>query len=218
MSPTPATPDTPASVGPTDALDFAPAPLRERQDGWTADRQRAFVTAIADSGCISQACRVVGVSPQSAYRLRHHPKGKAFAIAWDAALRCASARLVDIAMERAIHGSRRQYWRAGELVGESIIPSDSLLIFLLSRLDTNRFGTQVDRHPALPDRAGTAARVMPKLLETLYDIDAPVDPAAMALTNPVVPDDGRGRVGRRVGRRTGGRARGPAGGPGAARG
>lgn len=165
------------SKSPTpDPLVFSPTSLRPRHDGWTADRQRAFIEAIADSGCVTQACRAVGVSVQSAYRLRRHPKGQPFAIAWDAALRCASARLVDLAMERAIHGSRRQYWRDGELVGESILTSDGLLMFMLARLETNRFGTQVDRHQALPDRAGAATRAMPKLLDVLHDIDAAADP------------------------------------------
>jgi len=168
-----------------DPLAFTPAPLRHRHDGWSADRQRGFIVALADSGCVTQACRAVGVSAQSAYRLRRHPKGQPFAIAWDAALRCASVRLVDIAMERAIHGSRRQYWRDGELVGESVQPADGLLMFMLSRLDTSRFGTQVDRHDAWPDRAGHASRVLPKLLDGLRDIDAPADlpadaPAAAA--------------------------------------
>ncbi|MBX9858014.1 MAG: hypothetical protein K2Y20_00300, partial [Sphingomonas sp.] len=58
-----------------DTLAFAPAPLRTRHDGWSAQRQRDFITALADSGCITLACRAVGVSPQSAYRLRRHPKG-----------------------------------------------------------------------------------------------------------------------------------------------
>lgn len=91
-----------------DTLAFTPATLRERHNGWSAERQRDFIEALADGGCVTQACRIVGVAPKSAYRLRRHPKGREFAFAWDQALRCASARLVDIAMERAVHGSRRQ--------------------------------------------------------------------------------------------------------------
>lgn len=163
-----------------DTLAFTPATLRERHNGWSAERQRDFIEALADSGCVAQASRVVGVSTKSAYRLRRHPKGKDFAFAWDQALRCASARLVDIAMERAVHGSRRQYWRDGELIGESVIPSDALLMFMLARLDTGRFGSQVDRHPAFPDRAGYATQTMAKLLGGLRDIDAPAEPLAIS--------------------------------------
>ncbi len=180
----------PADRQTPDPLAFTPAPLRQRHDGWSADRQRGFIVALADSGCVSQACRVVGVAPQSAYRLRRHPKGQPFAIAWDMAIRCASVRLVDIAMERAIHGSRRQYWRDGELVGESMQPSDGLLMFLLARLDTSRFGTQMDRHDAWPDRAGHAGRVLPELMEGLHDIDAPTDAPCDAPAEPLALGEG----------------------------
>ena len=167
-----------------DTLAFTPATWRTRHDGWSAERQRDFIEALADSGCVTQACRIAGIAPKSAYRLRRHPKGKDFAFAWDQALRCASARLVDIAIERAVHGSRRQYWRDGELIGESIIPSDALLMFMLARLDTGRFGTQVDRHPVIAARTGDATQTMAKLLGGLRDIDAPVEPLAIGDGRP----------------------------------
>lgn len=65
------------------------------------------------------------------------------------------------------------------MIGESVIPSDALLMFMLARLDTGRFGSQVDRHPAFPDRAGYATQTMAKLLGGLRDIDAPVEPLAI---------------------------------------
>lgn len=116
----------PADRQTPDALTFTPTTLRNRHDGWNADRQRAFIAALAGSGCIALACRAVGVPPQSAYRLLRHPKGKQFAHAWDTALHCASARLVGIAYQRAIVGTRKQYWRDGQLVGETVNPSDAL--------------------------------------------------------------------------------------------
>lgn len=166
----------PADRQTPDALTFTPTPLRNRHDGWHADRQRAFIAALADSGCITLACRAVGVSPQSAYRLRRHPKGKQFAHAWDTALRCASARLVSIAYERAIEGTRKEYWRDGKLVGETVNPSDALLMFLLTKSDSNRFGSQADRLPMFPDPAGEARVAIPRLIDKLADIDLPADP------------------------------------------
>lgn len=159
-----------------DALTFTAAALRERHDGWSAERQRAFIAALADSGCITLACRAVGVSPQSAYRLRRHPKGKQFAYAWDTALRCASVRLVSIAYERAITGTRKQYWRDGKLIGETVSPSDALLMFLLAKSDPNRFGSQADRLPMFPDPAGDARGAIPRLIDKLADIDCPAEP------------------------------------------
>ena len=67
----------PAEVAPPETLppapDFAPVPVRRRHDGWTACRQRAFIAALAETGCISEACAEVGITPRSAYRLRQHP-------------------------------------------------------------------------------------------------------------------------------------------------
>lgn len=166
----------PADRQTPDALTFAPTTLSTRHDGWNADRQRAFIAALADSGCITLACRAVGVSPQSAYRLRRHPKGKQFAHAWDTALHCASARLVSIAYERAIEGTRKQYWRDGKLVGETVNPSDALLMFLLAKSDSNRFGSQADRLPMFPDPAGDARVAIPRLIDKLADVDCPAEP------------------------------------------
>jgi hypothetical protein len=53
-------------------LAFTPVPLRCRRDGWTPTRQSAFIAALAERGCIDEACRTVGLSQQGAYRLRAH--------------------------------------------------------------------------------------------------------------------------------------------------
>ena len=39
---------------------FTPAQLRPRHDGWTAQRQIAFVEALAETACVEEACRRVG--------------------------------------------------------------------------------------------------------------------------------------------------------------
>lgn len=37
--------------------DYVPVVLRRmRHDGWTAERQRTFLTALAETGCISESC------------------------------------------------------------------------------------------------------------------------------------------------------------------
>ena len=68
-APTPATDPAPA---------FAPVPVRARHDGWTVDRQRTFIAALAETGCVSEACGEVGITARSAYRLRAHPGAAAF--------------------------------------------------------------------------------------------------------------------------------------------
>ena len=65
---------------------------RQRSDGWTAERQRLFLATLADTGCVSVAAKAAEITPRSCYRLRRHPKGAAFAKAWDDALRVARHR------------------------------------------------------------------------------------------------------------------------------
>lgn len=87
------------------AKEMAVQRLRIRKDGWTAGRQREFLAALADTGCVSVAAEAAGIRPRSAYRLRRHPAGAAFAKAWDEALMVAAGRLTAIAFERAVLGT-----------------------------------------------------------------------------------------------------------------
>ena len=127
---------TPSESLPTDTAfaDYTPVALRPRSDGWTADRQRTFLTVLAETGSISTACMKAGVSSRSAYRLRTHPDAGGFAAAWDQALKLATVRLTTLAYERATRGTVREVWRGGELVMQTRTPSDRLLMFLLQHL------------------------------------------------------------------------------------
>ena len=114
--------------------DFTPVPVRIRKDGWTAARQRIFLTVLSESGSISLACQEAGVSSRSAYRLRARPDAAGFTKAWDDALRLATARLTAIAFERATVGTVREVWKNGELQMQTREPSDRILVFLLQHL------------------------------------------------------------------------------------
>lgn len=70
-------------------LAFPPVPVRYRRDGWTPARQRRFIAALAECGCVLAACRRVGKSAEAAYRLWRRPDAAGFRAAWDAALRLA---------------------------------------------------------------------------------------------------------------------------------
>lgn len=87
-----------------EAYDWVPVLRKRRKDGWTPERQRAFIGALADSGEVVAAARSVGMSDAAAYKLRRAPGAESFAAAWDAALQAASGRLIDIAFDRAING------------------------------------------------------------------------------------------------------------------
>jgi len=87
-----------------DDYDWVPVLRKRRKDGWTPERQRAFIGALADTGEVIAAARSVGMSDSSAYTLRRAPGAEGFAAAWEAALANSSGRLVDIAFDRAING------------------------------------------------------------------------------------------------------------------
>jgi hypothetical protein len=57
-----------------------------RRDGWTAERQLAFLEALAHTRSVSKAAASVGMSRESAYRLRERAEGALFAASWDRAL------------------------------------------------------------------------------------------------------------------------------------
>jgi hypothetical protein len=61
----------------------ATVPTRARHDGWTPDKQHDFIAALAESGCVTEACAAVRMSPKSAYRLRARPDASVFRQAWE---------------------------------------------------------------------------------------------------------------------------------------
>jgi hypothetical protein len=85
--------------------DFTPVPLeRQRTDGWTPIAQKRFVIALDAMGSVGAAARAVGMSRNSAYRLRERDGAESFAAAWDRALDTGKARMWDAQMERALDG------------------------------------------------------------------------------------------------------------------
>ena len=66
--------------------DFTPVPRKQpRHDGWTPERQKAVIEALADTGCVAIACRMVNMSQPSFYQLRRQPGAESFRAAADAA-------------------------------------------------------------------------------------------------------------------------------------
>ena len=124
---------------------FAPTPLRPRHDGWTTARQIAFVEALADCGCVEEACTRVGMSRASAYALRRHAASGSFREAWDAAIDSALHLLEDAAVGRAIHGVARPVFYKGEQVGEWRHHDERLAMFLLRYRRQQRFGPWIDQ-------------------------------------------------------------------------
>lgn len=181
-----------------DPIAFSPVPVRRRRDGWTAERQVAFIEALAETGCVAFAARSVGMSARSAYRLAARADAREFAEAWDCALALAARALAGLAFRYASEGMVEQVWKDGVLVSERRRPSERLLIFLLSRLDPVRFGAGA---PPLagedPAPRSWPERRLPELFEGFTDMAADeADEAADASERPpwAAPPDGAPRA------------------------
>src|SRR5690606_37246638 len=100
---------------------FVPVPLRTRSDGWTPQRQADFLGALAETRSVLAAARRVGMSRESAYRLRRREEAASFAASWDAALgRETDPRRKVTANERArraMDGLLKPHFWQGKHVG-----------------------------------------------------------------------------------------------------
>ena len=96
-------------------LGFAPyVHAAPRRNSITPDRQRSFIAALAATGIVTQAARVIGASLEALYKLRNLPGAEGFAAAWEQAIDRGVARLEDCVLQRAIEGEERPIWRNGE--------------------------------------------------------------------------------------------------------
>jgi hypothetical protein len=111
--------------------DFDAVPRKYRHDGWTPERQRAFIEALADTGSVRRAALQVNMSSVACYYLRRQPGAESFRRAWEAALDFGVQRLKDIAFERAIEGQLVPVFVAGKLMGFRRKKNDRLLMFCL---------------------------------------------------------------------------------------
>jgi hypothetical protein len=124
------------AVSPGDApstLDFDAVDVRARRDGWTPEKQVRFIEELADCGVVREAAARVGMTEQSANRLRRRPDAVAFNRAWEVAIGIGADRLRSIAYERAVRGTVKPRYYKGERVGEEIVHDNRLLIYLLGK-------------------------------------------------------------------------------------
>lgn len=118
---------------------FVPVPVRARADGWTPGRQLRFLVALASVRSVAEAARRVGMSRETAYRLRRHPEAVSFAAAWDAvAGRRVAAKPKVTGTERlkgALGGLVKPHVWRGEYVGFDKKADDSALLAHLRSVD-----------------------------------------------------------------------------------
>jgi hypothetical protein len=159
-----------ATPVPATPFDGIPLPdTRKRLAGWSAERQRLFLTMLAETGQVHLAATAARLSARSAQALR--VRSPAFSAAWRLAEQLAAGRLSPIAFDRAINGRIEQVYQGGELVGERRVPSDKLLMWLLARLDPKRFALPWEQRGDA-DPQGAAATAFPQMLDAITDVPA----------------------------------------------
>jgi hypothetical protein len=127
-----------------------------RVDGWTPQRQAAFLMTLAQTGLVSRACDVAEMSASSAYALRREPRGRAFHLGWQAAHLIARDRLEDVLLEAAISGVESVTTRVETTTHRRVL-NGGLSMAMLNRLDA--------RLAALDDVSLAAARSIASAFE-----------------------------------------------------
>jgi hypothetical protein len=136
-------------------------PVARRGPHWDPQKMADFLRMLAASHSVSEAARSVGMSRQSAYRLRSRLKGTPFDIAWETAFRQGFDNLAHAALERAMNGVEVPHYHKGELIGTSRRYDERLTVALLNM--RNRYGA-----PAL-GRYGPMAEYMSERWDTLLE-------------------------------------------------
>lgn len=134
------------------ALTPTPDTPADRHDGWTPQRQSAFLRALASTQSVAAAARSVGLSRQSAYALRARLQGEPFDFAWRAALMCCFDVLTEAAMERALNGVEVPHFYKGELIHTSRRYDERLTVALLTMRDKFGVPRVGSTHPAFAYR------------------------------------------------------------------
>jgi hypothetical protein len=99
---------------------------------WSRAKMARFLTELAATHSVSAAARVVGMSRQSAYRLKARLRDEPFDLAWEAAVQSGYDALHQAALDRALNGVEVPVHHRGELIGTRRVFDERLTMFLLS--------------------------------------------------------------------------------------
>lgn len=129
---------------------FHPATTRARRDGWSVERQCAFLAQLYITGSVTAAAQAVGMSRESAHRLRVREGAESFAAAWDRVLTPPGAgstgagkpdyrKVTNAALiARLETGLVRPVVYRGRMIAIGRKADNSTLFRLLRRLDAER--------------------------------------------------------------------------------
>src|SRR3954467_10851883 len=157
--------EAPVAATPFDGIPLESS--RKRLAGWSAERQRLFLTVLAETGQVHLAAAAARLSVRSAQALR--VRSPAFNAGWRMAEQLGAGRLAPLAFDRAINGRIEQVYQGGELVADRRVPSDKLLMWLLARLDPKRFALPWEQRGDA-DPQSEAAAAFPALLAAVTDV------------------------------------------------
>lgn len=111
-----------------------------RPENWNKAKMAGFLRELAATHCVAAAAKSVGMTRQSAYKLRARLKGEPFDIAWETAFQHGYDALAQAALERALHGVEVPHFHKGELIHVSRKYDERLTVFLLGA--RNAYGAQ----------------------------------------------------------------------------
>lgn len=171
--------------------DFDPVRLRYRRDGCTPDRQVDYIKALAECGCVTEACGRVGLSTEAVYELARRPDAQSFRLAWEIAMDNSVRRIGDNAFSRSLNGTIIPHYYKGELIGEHRRYDERLTMFILRYRDPLRYGRHLDRADFRGNIEKTAVVLGDALEQVRFDAmrEAAGMPRTFVRDIPVARDD-----------------------------
>jgi hypothetical protein len=162
-----------------------PAPPQSGADSphgprWTKRKMAEFLRALAATHSVKAAAKTVGMSRQSAYKLRSRLKGKAFDAAWDEAFRHSYENLPYAALERALNGIEVPHYYKGELIGTSRRYDERLTVTLLKMISSAKCLLVGSEVPGASDRGSRFEAMVAAVESDGEDAPNPVEPGVSA--------------------------------------
>ncbi len=123
-------------------LDFTPVErqVQASRNTITPDRQRAFIRALAETGSVAIASKVVGNASASLYSLKLAPGAESFAAAWDKAVQRGARQIRDILVDHAINGTPEYIYKDGILVAERRAFNYRMMMWIVAHAMPEEYG------------------------------------------------------------------------------
>ncbi len=107
-------------------------------------KQKKFLEILARTNNITLSAKAVGYA-DTTYLRRLKKQDKDFAERWEMAQFAATDMLLDEARRRALEGVVEEIYYKGEVVGEKLVYSDSLIMFLIRGQHPDKYGLGVGK-------------------------------------------------------------------------